>query len=195
MSAEYYRTSEGIYQVMFLDDDPSQCARWHCDAHLGKGLLWAAQILSQVWFTCSVPVRSDIDKILTLEWSNEKPAPYGQGQWQNAQLCGTRVYFKGHNAHPLIVWAGSMGGNYLWLYRLATALQEEYTMRFRRLHCTRPVIEVLELLPPQLLETEYQWCDAPVVLPPEFSDYRQYYRNMNKTLGCRYTTRERPEWL
>lgn len=194
MSLDYYRNPENVYNVMFLDDDPEQCARWHCDAHVGKGLLWAAQILSQAWFNCSLPARPDIDKILTLEWSNDKPAPYGQGQWQNAQLCKERIYFKGHNDHPCVGWAGQLGGNYTWLYRLACALQEEHELRFRRVHSTKPVVASLELLPPQLIETEHQWCDAPIVLPSEFSDYKQYYRSMNKNFR-KYTNRDEPEWL
>lgn len=192
MNTAYYNQPESFYNVLYFDDNPELCAQWHSDQHLRKGLLWAAQVLSMVWFTQSVPKKEQIDEVLTLEWSNDKPAPYGQTRWSNAQLCGQRIYFTGHNAHPCVNWASEMGGNYDWLYRLGSSLAAEFRYRYRKIHACEPVTEVLELMPPTLLKSEAQWCDAPVVLPSEFKSYKQWYRSLK---GLQYTKRERPSWL
>lgn len=202
MHSDYYTRPDQWYSVLYLDEDPEVAAVMHSDRHLGKALLSAAQILSMVWFVSSLPHREDVDTVLTLDWTCTKDEPpYGQLAHSDARLFGQRIYFTGHNDHPCIHWASLYGGNYDWLYRLGCALLDEYKFRFGRTHSTTPVLRVLEMKPPGLLATADTWCDAPVVLPPEFvvqenavESYRKYCKKQNVTF-MQYTCREKPEWL
>lgn len=195
----YYRDPERVYNIFYLDDDPEQAARYHCDRHLAKALLWSAQILSMVWFNNSVPKNDVVDSVLSLDWAHPiNPPPYGQLAHSDARLAGQRIYFTGGNDHPCVAWAGQYGGNYDWLYRLGMALLAEFRHRFERIHSTQPVLRVLELLPPSLIASACIITPPPPVVPDEFvvrSEVESYRRYYDKLTVLNYTNRNRPEWL
>ena len=199
MSLDYYRDWDKFYNLYYVDEDPELAAQAVADQHLCKSIVWAAQVLSMAWYTLSLPARGDIDAVLTLDWSKDGQEPYGQLKWSNARLFDTRIYFTGHNSHPHIEWASTYGGNYQWLYRFASCCLEQLRANLGRIHSATPCLRVLETLPPQLIDTAHQWCDAPALLPAEYQketsveSYRAYYRSMRAAL--QYTGRARPEWL
>lgn len=192
---DYYKYPEQYFNVFYLDEDPIVAARLHCDKHVEKMILITSQVLSTVW--CSQDVS---EEIVSLDWG----VPIGDApprglKHLNSLLLGQRIYPPSHAAHPCVKWAGLYGGNYDWLYRLGMALLEEARYRFGRIHACTPVLRVLEVLPPALMDSEATWCDAPAVVPvPDdrevVEQYREFYQK--QVLGeMRYTKRAPPDWL
>lgn len=189
--------------IFYLDDDPTVTAQAHCDRHLGRMLLDTAQILSTAW---QVLARQHEGaawvQALECDWSQpQQDTPFCELSWLHTRLCGGRIYRAHHETHPCVAWAALYGGNYAWLYRLGSALLDEYTYRFNRIHACTPVMRTLELLPPPLLDTQHMWCDAPCVFPSEFivgedavTNYQNYYRNCRSVI-MNYTRRSEPTWL
>jgi hypothetical protein len=194
MYAEYFRNPETYFNVLYLDDDPVSAAQQHCDRHVTKMILEAAQILSTVWHTLH-------PEITVLDWNTPTDnTPPRSSAWLRAELCGQRIYQPQHHNHPCIQWVSLHGGSYVWLYRLGQALLDEYEYRWERLHACAPILRTLELVPPSLHDSMDTWTEAPTVMPSEFiradavSSYRQYYRKA-KSHALNYTRRQPPEWV
>lgn len=189
------------FNVLYLDDDPVFAAKSVADQHIGAALLWAAQILSNAWWACSLPHDDQVDAVLVLDWANVGQAPYQCGNFSYAALFGQRIYPPQGQAHPACAWAAAMGGNYNWLYMYASELCAIYHA-LGRIHAVTPCIRALEFVPPKLLDSLDKYYEAPYVGPAECdvheasTSYRNYYRNYNlKNQHLHYTTRTRPAWI
>ena len=126
---------------------------------------------------------------------------------ESAQLLCTALNEKGfetpyrstHTHHPCTIWVGESYDNFLWLRRLAMALNSEYRYRFRKDndHKSIGVIEKvgairyksIGLTPfAQAMPEEYKDPDNPVAA------YRQFYIR-EKLAFARWTRRRRPRWI
>lgn len=189
---DHYKNPEQYVNVFYLDDDPVMAAKMHCDRSLRYAIVWTCQILSTVWHLKSDLVLND--------WSVTSPFQYGELKCLVSDLGGQRIFNRRHIGHPDVIWAGLYGGNYDWLYRFGTALLEEFTLRFDRIHACLPVIRTLELMPPCLVETSDTWCDAPAVLPGEYvledsvESYKKYFQK-GRVGVTTFTKRRPPPWL
>jgi hypothetical protein len=112
-------------------------------------------------------------------------------------------YRSTHKHHPSTKWAAASKDNYLWLYNLMLALNEEFRYRFGHDHNhlsvdkflgrveLNQVLDRLEdngLTPFALaMPDEYKTNDA-------VESYRRYYANAKKDL-LTYTKRFAPLWL
>ena len=126
---------------------------------------------------------------------------------ESAQLLCTALNKKGrktpyrstHINHPCTIWAGESYDNFIWLRKLAVALNSEYRYRFRKSndHKSLSVIEELSkerfesmgLTPfAQAMPDEYKELDDPVAA------YRRFYIG-EKLSFARWTRRRKPEWV
>lgn len=195
MSPDFFRNPDAHYNILYLDDDPFEAARQHCDRHVKKMIVETAQILATVW-----ALEPEAGSIYYCDWQIPHfQTPPGALKWLGAYVCGNRVNCARYMDHPTVSWARLYGGNYNWLYCLGIALLEEHEYRFDRIHASKSAIRALEVLPPSLIETQGQYCESPSIMPPEIigSNLVENYRNFcltSKTQILRFTRRAPPEW-
>lgn len=209
--------------VFMLDHDPAAAARAHCDRHVVKMIVETAQLLSTAWHRLHnadcFPVDAEVPYSGMLEWvvppalfrtpqliATRKDGPVYSGDKPFWLLAGQRVYNPTHAHHPCAVWARSLGGNYLWLWRLGMALLDEYTARYGRVHKTAPVLWTLEAVPPALWGSLDTWSEVPPAMPEDsrvltedgFYDsvqsYRTYYVKHKQAL-LTWKGSAPPAWL
>lgn len=90
--------------IFFLDENPQKCAEYHCDKHVVKMILEAAQLLS-ICFNF-----------------------YGQHQpWMNKPA-------KTWLQHPSAKWVRESNSNVRWLINLGYCLCKEYAKRYNKRH-------------------------------------------------------------
>lgn len=126
---------------------------------------------------------------------------------ESAQLMCTALNKQGiktpykstHVIHPCTIWVGQSYDNFLWLKKLALALNAEYRYRFEKTtdHASVRVIEEIAtrrfesrgLLPfAQAMPEEYR------VPGDAVAAYRRFYI-AEKLAFARWTRRRRPRWL
>ena len=157
--------------IFFLDFDAKLAATHHCDKHVVKMILEAAQLLySSHW---------------VIDPSRLQPG----------------AYRKTHCNHPCAIWVRESGANYRWLCELGLALCDEFTFRYGKVHKTRAHLQWLSENPPALPEvgvTEIRQAMPPQYKRPNPVDaYRTYYiENKVKLRGIvRYSKRPAPSWM
>jgi len=108
--------------IFVLDRNPITAARMHCDKHVPKMCVEAAQMMASA---------------LRRHGATDEQMPLTKS--------GT-PYKGGYAHHPCTVWAGDCEGNFNWLTHHAVALCEEYTKRFGKRHtCHDPIIDMSAL--------------------------------------------------
>ncbi len=103
--------------VFFLDRNPIVCASYHCNKHISKLAVEAAQMLSTAHHVTDTG----------------KPHPF--------------LYKATHINHPCSKWVRESTEHYNWLYQLLEALLEEYTNRYGREHSTSRLLPLLKTPP------------------------------------------------
>lgn len=216
---------DGPVNVFMLDHDPGAAARAHCDKHVVKMIVETAQLLSTAWHELAnaqyMPLADDPADDPVTPWLVYHVAPALTGKEQppvsrKSEAAGEapdswwllhnqRIYARTHQNHPCAVWVRSLGGNYLWAWRLGMALCEEYHHRYGKRHKTELVMWTLEAIPPPLIETSAEWSEAPPAMPEEcrviagdfydtVASYRSYYIQRKLPI-ITYTRRAPPRWL
>ena len=105
--------------IFILDTDPTTAARMHCDKHVPKMCVEAAQMMASA---------------LRRHGATDDAMPLTK--------AGT-PYKGGYAHHPCTVWAGDSLDNFTWLADHALALCSEYYDRFNKVHaCTSPIIQM-----------------------------------------------------
>ena len=102
--------------IFVLSIDPVEAAYMHCDKHVPKMCVEAAQMMASA---------------LRRHGATDEQMPLTK--------AGT-PYKGGYAHHPCTVWAGDCRGNFLWLARYAQSLIHEYEVRFGKTHaCLDPI--------------------------------------------------------
>ena len=102
--------------IFVLDLDPAVAARMHCDKHVPKMCVEAAQMMASA---------------LRRHGATDEQMPLTKS--------GT-PYKGGYHHHPCTVWAGDSEANFQWLARYGYWLFTEYTKRFGKTHaCEGPI--------------------------------------------------------
>ena len=105
--------------IFVLDKHPVEAARMHCDKHIPKMCVEAAQMMASA---------------LRRHGATDEQMPLTKS--------GT-PYKGGYKHHPCTVWAGDSWANLNWLASHAIALCEEFEDRFGKEHaCWRPIIKM-----------------------------------------------------
>tara|TARA_R110001632_G_scaffold5393_1_gene21870 strand:- start:1724 stop:2272 length:549 start_codon:yes stop_codon:yes gene_type:complete len=108
--------------IFVLDLDPAVAARMHCDKHVPKMCVEAAQMMASA---------------LRRHGATDEQMPLTKS--------GT-PYKGGYAHHPCTVWAGESRDNFDWLADHAHKLLCEYYERFGKEHaCTMPVMQMYNM--------------------------------------------------
>jgi len=159
--------------IFYLDHDPRENARMHCDQHVRKMMLEYAQIMSTVINAVGKSNREGRDKLY-------KPT---------------------HKDHPSVRWAMETLAHYDYLYLLWVNLHDEYLYRFGKKH--KSYVELNYILadsPFNYTNIEFSFTSPPQVMPEEYQDpvstvaaYRRYYIH-EKSRFATWTKRPVPGW-
>mgnify|MGYP005998239887 CR=1 FL=1 len=143
--------------IFVLHTDPETAAVMHCDKHVPKMCVEAAQMMASA---------------LRRHGATDEQMPLTK--------AGT-PYKGGYAHHPCTVWAGDNGDNFYWLSRHAKALCREYYNRFGKRHACHDPVRIMSTMTSfipghgltpfaQAMPDEYR-NDDPVVA------YRAYYHS------------------
>ena len=113
--------------IFVLDTNPRLAAQMHCDKHVPKMCVEAAQMMASA---------------LRRHGATDEQMPLTK--------AGT-PYKGGYTHHPCTVWAGDSQENFVWLAQHADELCTEYYRRFGKIHsCEWPITimgDLIRLIP------------------------------------------------
>ena len=115
--------------IFVLDRSSREAARMHCDKHVPKMCVEAAQMMASA---------------LRRHGATDQQMPLTKS--------GT-PYKGGYAHHPCTVWAGDTRSNYSWLAQYGDELCREYSKRFGKVHACHDAIGrmrgmIIALIPP-----------------------------------------------
>jgi|TARA_R100001463_G_scaffold118531_5_gene174297 hypothetical protein len=149
--------------IFVLDKNPETAAIMHCDKHVPKMCVEAAQMMASA---------------LRRHGATDEQMPLTKS--------GT-PYKGGYAYHPCTVWAGDSEANFIWLARHAIELCVQYENRFGKVHaCRDPIHSMIGLIP--LFTDKYPSPKAALTpfaqaMPDKYRDddvvkaYRAYYHS------------------
>jgi len=175
--------------IFYLDNDPVVAAKMHNDKHCVKMIIEYAQLMS----TAHRVLDGELYYGLTKNGRKIK-------RWKLNSNMEDILYKASHINHPSAIWARSSNNNYNWLYCLFTALCDEYTHRYGKVHETdRKLRDVLKT-PPMNIEVGYK-TQPPQAMPDDVKvkgdsilAYKKYYIKYKNSFNI-YTRRDIPTWL
>lgn len=163
--------------IFALDINPSLAAQYHANKHLSKMILESAQLLCTAHHV--------------LDGAN---CPFLD-----------LLYKKTHTNHPSALWVRESKENYMWLFQLMLALNNEWQFRYGHTVNHKTIDKLASgttnnlSIPPQNIPNIPQTPFA-IVMPDEYKDidavvsYRNYYRDGKKDL-LEFGKRGEPSWL
>ena len=161
--------------IFVLDTNPLVAARMHCDKHVPKMCVEAAQMMAS-----ALRRHGATDEQMPL---TKKGTPYKGG----------------YHHHPCTVWVGDSRANFYWLADHALALCKEYTTRFGKTHaCEQPIKQMNDMsyrIRPTNARVLTPFAQA---MPDEYRDdnavkaYRGYYHS--KTFAKWEKGTPAPDW-
>jgi len=170
--------------IFVLDNDPVESARMMCDKHVVKMILESCQLLSTAHHVLDgeqILVQSDKRKYKTY-------------------LCKLQNICKATMInHPCTIWTRETRENYLWLWKHAYALCNQYKMRYGKTHAMENMLLNDLYDPPQNI-SKNKLTAFPQAMPDVYkhSDaiiaYRQYYLG-EKVRFAKWKTGGVPGWF
>lgn len=171
--------------IFFLDKDPVVCARMHVDKHVVKMILEYAQLMSTA--------HRILDGCYVYDENSKRH------QWVLNGEIDTSIYRATHMNHPSAIWARGGDANYAWLYELFSALNDEYSFRYEKLHASRRLMPYLMNAPKNI--SNIPFSEPTPAMPAEcivignsVESYRNYY-NRAKSHIFFWKKREIPFWI
>ena len=178
--------------IFVLDSDPIESAQLQCDKHVVKMIVESAQMLSTT--------HRMLDGIVTTE-----PSKNGRKvkRWTIHDERNDIMYKAVHMNHPCTVWTRETRGNYNWHYTHFTALCDEYTRRYGRVHATDKLLRnALSCSPNNIPDkgiTQFALAmkAEPMCIHPEdpVRSYREFYQTKQDRFKMVWTNRKVPEWF
>ena len=159
--------------IFYVDSDPVKAAQALCNKHVVKMILESAQLLSSVHHLHPMPNRIYLNQLYKLT----------------------------HKNHPSAIWAREDMYNYSWLYKHTCALLDEYNFRYGKIHKSTYIIGLCSKHTPDIPCVNF--TEPPQCMPDNFkvkndsvSAYRKYYKlGKLPLIDCRWTKREKPDWI
>jgi len=108
--------------IFILDTDPTTAAQMHCDKHVPKMCVEAAQMMASA---------------LRRHGATDEDMPLTKAG---------KPYKGGYKHHPCTVWAGDSRDNFKWLARHAQRLLREYDLRFGKTHACHWPIHIMSTM-------------------------------------------------
>lgn len=176
--------------IFYLDKDPKLAAQYHCDKHIVKMPLEAAQLM------CTA--HRVLDGALYIRVS---AGGRNIKEWALPDYREDILYKTAHYNHPCAKWVRESKANYLWTYTLFKELCSEYTNRYSKMHmCWAKLAAVLDLPPdnipnvpftdpPQAMDL-YPQCKVP---GDTVQAYRNYYKEIKSEIA-EWSHSEKPYW-
>lgn len=170
-----------LLNFFYLSKDDEECAKYHGDRHLHKMIVEHTQILSYVWHT----LHPDHEITKTVYKAS-----------------------KGHQKHPVTLWALKSIKHYRKIASVTTSLLKERLRRgFDKPHKTGEILQILILNEPSI--EDCGWIDPPKCMPAEYHcdvdgnqfdvvrSYRLLYAGDKVEIaGLKWEPRAKdPEWL
>jgi len=162
--------------IFVLDTNPVLAARMHCDKHVPKMCVEAAQMMASA---------------LRRHGATDEDMPLTKAG---------KPYKGGYAHHPCTVWAGDSRANFKWLAVHANELCVEYQSRFGKIHaCHLPILLMKEQVK-RIPHAERIGVRTPFAqaMPDEYRDddvvkaYRAYYHS--KTFAKWEKGTPAPDW-
>ncbi len=122
--------------IFILDTDPATAARMHCDKHVPKMCVEAAQMMASA---------------LRRHGATDEQMPLTKAG---------KPYKGGYAHHPCTVWAGDSYDNFEWLSIHAISLCAEYRKRFGKDHaCFKPILRMGTLGRLYIYKEKMNWSE------------------------------------
>lgn len=175
--------------VFYLNENPTECAKEHCDKHVVKMIIEYAQLLSTAHRMLDGELY--VDKTA----NNRRIKRWRLSNRHNEEL----LYKASHVNHPSAIWTRQSAENYKWLSQLFVALCDEYTYRYGKVHETdRKLRDAVQVLPTNI-PVGTKTPPPPAMpdyckLPDSVSSYKNYYIK-EKSRFAKWTKRMIPEWF
>ena len=160
--------------IFVLHRDPTKAARMHCDKHVPKMCVEAAQMMASA---------------LRRHGATDEQMPLTK--------AGT-PYKGGYAHHPCTVWAGDSRDNFMWLASHALVLCSEYAKRFGKTHACEEPIRYMSKLGELGWIAKGQLTSFAQAMPDEYRNddpvvaYRAYYHS--KQFAKWEKGRPAPDW-
>jgi hypothetical protein len=180
--------------IFFLDNNPVDCARQHCDKHVIKMILEYAQLLSTA--------HRVLDGKQLIEQRNTNGKTRKIKVWKLESELDSVLYKATHSNHPSAVWVRESKQNYMWLANLLCYLCEEYTYRYGKTHKVEKTglcYILLKNIPTNIPQFSITKC--PLAMPDIYKiegnivdSYRNFY-NKSKSRFATWKVRPTPLWF
>jgi hypothetical protein len=169
--------------IFVLDNDPVESARMMCDKHVVKMILESCQLLS----TAHHVLDGDV---LVVNTGKRK---YTTSICIKKNICKATMI-----NHPCTIWTRKTRSNYLWLWKHAHALANQYTQRYGKTHAMQSML-MGELYDIPVNMPNGKLTPFAQAMPDQYKDenavvaYRKYYLN-EKARFAKWKFTEEPEW-
>ena len=160
--------------IFFLDETPKFSAQYLCDKHIPKMLLESAQMLS----TAVRKYEEDTETTPLAE----------------------PIYKSAYPNHPMTIWVSETLGNFTWALDNAIWINNEYKLRFNKIHKSYKVLKNIIDFELNAHIPEGDFTEPPQCMPDEYRDtdyvtaYRRYYNTDKKYFAKWEKGRQQPEW-
>ena len=170
--------------IFVLDNDAVESARMMCDKHVVKMILESCQLLSTAHHVLD-------GEPLYINTGKRKYKTY---------ICTKKNICKSTMInHPCTIWARETRANYIWLWRHAYALCNEYKQRYGKVHAMESML-MNELYDPPLNIPKGKITAFAQAMPEQYKDpnavvaYRKYYIN-EKVRFAKWKNSKTPDWF
>lgn len=175
--------------IFYLHKEPEVSAQLHCDKHVVKMIIEYAQMLS------TAHRMVDGEQYYGLSKNGRRIA-----RWRHPNSNLENVLYKAsHINHPSAVWVRENAIQYQYMYDMFTALCDEYTYRYGKVHMTDSKLrDVLNNIPDKMPLGD--WREPPQAMPDDVKSessldaYHKYYREYKKSFA-KWTNREVPQFM
>lgn len=184
-----------IMNIFKLDDNPEIAAQMHCDKHVVKMIVEAAQMLSTA--------HRMLDGFHTKRLSKSGKRMIRYYEHPNSELENV-LYKAVHHNHPSAIWTRETFCNYTWHYHLWLNLCKEYTYRYGKTHSTWNLLHsVLSHHPKNISMRTQSELPRAMGTQPQLRDnkqistvkaYRHFYTTKKDRFQMTWTKRGEPHW-
>jgi hypothetical protein len=179
--------------IFYVHENPTIAAEMHCDKHVVKMIVEAAQMLSTA--------HRIIDGTQTV---GKSKTGRKKTDWVlSDSLMDSVLYKTVHVNHPSTVWTRESLQNYVWHYELFAALCAEYKFRYGKDHATFQKLDsVLRNAPKNIPNIGFTSVRLAMKSNPEcmfpedpLKSYRMFYQTKQSRFKMTWTKRNVPYWF
>lgn len=184
--------------IFYLDEYPTQAARYHVDKHVVKMILEYAQLLS----TAHRVLDGEMKVVQKHVLGSFPPRYKNVKRWTLDDMFKNKLLYEAtHINHPCAIWTRESSQNYSWLSNLLIDLCEEYTHRYDKHHKVEQsgLCFVLHKNIPKNIPNK-EFTLPPRAMPDIYKtenvveSYRNYYMG-DKIRFAKWKNRQRPSWF